>query len=477
MRRARSARSSGRSSRSSLAAPRAHRPRPSDSHPSARHPAARPTSPVADVVRGLVAAGGRADDPRLRPRGALVGRPARRRGRADLGARQRHGARAHRRRRRCARSVSFPGVVSGGESGLHGLAVWSDEDGGRVALRVPRGRGRQPGGADAALGDAGRAQPRRCGGRCSPASRAAAPTTAAASPSARTAMLYVTTGDAQNRDAAQDPDALGGKILRLTPEGDPAPGNPFGNAVWTLGHRNVQGIAWTARRRDVGERVRPGHLGRAQSHRRRGELRLAGRSRARRAMGGSRTRWWRGPPSEASPSGIAAVGEHRVRDGSARRAAVGRRRQRLGARWSATRRSGLDGPGSTARCRRRTGRHAVDPHEQHRRAGRTAPGRRRPHPTADRAGRLAFANDLARRDRWLIPRRYGENRELPAAVSALSPLPLSRHADVSELRGRTRLPHALPPVLRPAQQPGRDRRAHLVHLLEPRVGVQLARAR
>ena len=59
-------------------------------------------------------------------------------------------------------------------------------------------------------------------------------------------FLYVTTGDAQQRDAAQDPDALGGKILRLTPDGEPAPGNPFDNAVWTLGHRNVQGLAWTA---------------------------------------------------------------------------------------------------------------------------------------------------------------------------------------------------------------------------------------
>ena len=121
-------------------------------------------------------------------------------------------------------------------------------------------------------------------------------------------LLYVTTGDAQIRDAAQDPDALGGKILRLTPEGDPAPGNPFGNAVWTLGHRNVQGIAWTARRRDVGERVRPGHVGRAQSHRRRGELRLAlGRGRGGRwAVLGPVVAW---PTSEASPSGIAAVGD------------------------------------------------------------------------------------------------------------------------------------------------------------------------
>ncbi|QNE16462.1 PQQ-dependent sugar dehydrogenase [Pseudarthrobacter sp. NBSH8] len=57
-------------------------------------------------------------------------------------------------------------------------------------------------------------------------------------------FLYVGTGDSQRREQPQDPDALGGKILRLTPEGDPAPGNPFGNAVYSLGHRNVQGLAW-----------------------------------------------------------------------------------------------------------------------------------------------------------------------------------------------------------------------------------------
>ncbi|WP_338762266.1 PQQ-dependent sugar dehydrogenase [Massilia sp. METH4] len=58
--------------------------------------------------------------------------------------------------------------------------------------------------------------------------------------------LYATTGDAQSGYRAQDVRHLSGKILRLNANGTPPPDNPFGNYVWSYGHRNPQGLAFDA---------------------------------------------------------------------------------------------------------------------------------------------------------------------------------------------------------------------------------------
>ncbi len=62
--------------------------------------------------------------------------------------------------------------------------------------------------------------------------------------------LYIGTGDAGDRASSQDRGSLNGKILRVRPNGDVPSGNPFsGSPVWSMGHRNVQGLAWDRSRR------------------------------------------------------------------------------------------------------------------------------------------------------------------------------------------------------------------------------------
>ncbi len=151
---------------------------------------------------------------------------------------------------------AVPGVVSRGEGGLLGLAVSPDfaTDGLVYAYATTAGddrvlRMRLTGGGPGGSSDAGGVQ----GGTLSePEALLTGITSATVHHGGRLAfgpdgMLYATTGDASAPSTAQDPSAITGKVLRLTPGGDPAPGNPVeGSPVWTYGHRNPQGVGWDA---------------------------------------------------------------------------------------------------------------------------------------------------------------------------------------------------------------------------------------
>jgi glucose/arabinose dehydrogenase len=62
-------------------------------------------------------------------------------------------------------------------------------------------------------------------------------------------FLFAGTGDAQNGNNAQNTNSLNGKVLRINPDGSIPADNPFHNAVWSFGHRNIQGLAFDSQGR------------------------------------------------------------------------------------------------------------------------------------------------------------------------------------------------------------------------------------
>ena len=57
--------------------------------------------------------------------------------------------------------------------------------------------------------------------------------------------LYMAMGDAYSKMNAQNLESLSGKILRMDWDGNPIPDNPYGNLIYSWGHRNPQGLVFS----------------------------------------------------------------------------------------------------------------------------------------------------------------------------------------------------------------------------------------
>lgn len=117
--------------------------------------------------------------------------------------------------------------------------------------------------------------------------------------------LYIDTGDGTQGSHSQEVRSLAGKILRIDRDGKVPPGNPFGDSpVWTLGHRNVQGLAWDAQGRmfasEFGQNTWD-ELNRIEPGKNYGWPVVEGKS-DRTGFVNPLAQW---PTSQASPSGIA----------------------------------------------------------------------------------------------------------------------------------------------------------------------------
>jgi glucose/arabinose dehydrogenase len=146
---------------------------------------------------------------------------------------------------------AVPGVVASGEGGLMGLAVDPDfEDNRRVFMCHANGSGSSV--TDVRIVAALVAPDYDSVGVFTPILTGIPAGSGNRHLGCRLAfgpdgMLWATTGDAARGVHPQDPTSLAGKVLRLTTTGAPAPGNPGGALnpyVYTLGHRNPQGIAF-----------------------------------------------------------------------------------------------------------------------------------------------------------------------------------------------------------------------------------------